>query len=79
MLGKKALAWRSSSILNRAGRSMMSLSVRASSFLRMSRFQSRQRWERGKEGVHTCHSACIPERLLLSWCPCYLSRVSPSE
>lgn len=50
MFGKKALAWRLSSILNRAGRSMMSCSVSPSSFLRMSRFQSRQRWVTGKKG-----------------------------
>ena len=50
MFGKKALAWRLSSILNRAGRSMMSCSVSPSSFLRMSRFQSRQRWVMGKKG-----------------------------
>jgi hypothetical protein len=51
MFGKKARAWRFSSILNRAGRSMMSCSVSPSSFFRMSRFQSRQRWV-GQEGVH---------------------------
>ena len=60
MFGKKALAWRLSSILNRAGRSMMSCSVSPSSFLRMSRFQSRQRWVMGKKGRRAVRGARHP-------------------
>lgn len=60
MFGKKALAWRSSSILKRAGRSMMSCSVSPSSFLRMSRFQSRQRWATGKKGGQASEGTPLP-------------------
>ena len=60
MFGKKALAWRLSSILKRAGRSMMSCSVSPSSFLRMSRFQSKQRWAMGKKGGQPSEGTPLP-------------------
>lgn len=65
MLGKYGMALPLSS-LKRAGRSMMSSSVKPSSFLRMSLFQSMQRWREGRRRDQGDKQASkVPENGLL--------------